>query len=90
MSYVPFTDENLTPDQRAILSSLPPSAGYGHLSDYVGRLHIITGPNGMCMCGEDGLTCGERLARVSPEIRDGFIAAIAHNDKLADGSAKNQ
>lgn len=41
-----------------------------HLADYVGKLHIITGPSGQCMCGIDGITCSERLRQVSHEIGD--------------------
>lgn len=63
-------------------ASLAPLPGYGHLADYVRDLHIITGPNGMCRCREDGLTCGQRLAAVSADIRDAQIAAeIGHNTK---------
>lgn len=38
------------------------------LIDYVLKLHIITGPNGQCMCGEEGITCADRLARTSHDI----------------------
>ena len=61
-------------------SPLPPATGsalpdYGHLMDYVLDLHIITGPNGMCRCGEDGITCSERLRRVSHEIGSALLGA---------------
>lgn len=46
-----------------------------HLMDYVLDLHIITGPNGMCRCGEDGITCLERLRRVSHEIGSALLGA---------------
>lgn len=71
MSYQPFDLNQLTPEQRAIVET--PLPNFGHLRDYVDRLHIITGPNGMCMCGEDGITCAERLSRVSADIRDAQI-----------------
>ena len=47
----------------------------GHLMDYVLDLHIITGPNGQCRCGEDGITCSERLRRVSHEIGSALLGA---------------
>lgn len=53
-------------------SALP---DYGHLMDYVLDLHIITGPNGMCRCGEDGITCSERLRCVSHEIGSALLGA---------------
>ena len=46
----------------------------GHLMDYVLDLHII-GPNGMCRCGEDGITCAERLRCVSHEIASALLGA---------------
>lgn len=48
---------------------------YGHLMDYVLDLHIIIGPNGMCRCGEDGITCSERLRCVSHEIGSALLGA---------------
>lgn len=70
-------------------ASLPASPGSalsecGHLMDYVLDLHIITGPNGMCRCGEDGITCSERLRRVSHEI--GSALTGAHLAKQLGGS----
>ena len=48
---------------------------YGHLMDYVLDLHIIVGPNGICRCGEDGITCSERLRCVSHEIGSALLGA---------------
>lgn len=31
--------------------------------DFPGNIHIIIGPNGMCRCGEDGLSCIQILRR---------------------------
>lgn len=51
-----------------------------HLMDYVLEIHIITGPGGQCRCGEDGITCSQRLARVSHDIASALIgAATARN-----------
>lgn len=47
----------------------------GHLCRVVEALHIITGPNGMCMCGRDGMTCGQILAMHSKDIQDARIMA---------------
>lgn len=47
----------------------------GHLCQVVDALHIITGPNGMCMCGRDGMTCGQILAMHSKDIQDARIMA---------------
>jgi len=70
-------------------ASLPPRTGsalpdYGHLMDYVLDLHIITGPNGMCRCGEDGITCLERLRCVSHEIGSALLGA--HMTKSMGGT----
>jgi hypothetical protein len=46
-----------------------------HLMDVVESLHIVTGPNGMCMCGTDGMTCGQLLATLSSQIQDAQIQA---------------
>ncbi len=53
-------------------SALP---NYGHLQDYVLDLHIITGQNGQCRCGEGGITCSERLRCVSHEIGSALLGA---------------
>ncbi len=68
------TTETQPPDSlgAATGSALP---DYGHLMDYVLDLHIITGPNGMCRCGEDGITCSERLRCVSHEIGSALLGA---------------
>ena len=71
----PKSIESETP--AAVAGAAPCSAlpDYGHLMDYVLDLHIITGPNGMCRCGEDGITCSERLRRVSHEIGSALLGA---------------
>jgi hypothetical protein len=75
MSYDPLKLEDLTPEQQASIRKIYGVAvDCGSLADYVEKLHIITGPNGMCMCGKDGLTCSERLARVSTDIQNALIA----------------
>jgi hypothetical protein len=75
MSYDPLKLEDLTPEQQANLREIYRLiVNYGSLSNYVNRLHIITSTNGMCMCGEDGLTCSERLALVSPDIRNALMS----------------
>lgn len=38
------------------------------------NVHIITGPNGMCRCGEDGKTCSEILAGVVPKDLGSYLA----------------
>lgn len=43
------------------------------LAEVVEGLHVITGPNGMCMCGTEGQTCLQILSRLSPEIRDSAL-----------------
>lgn len=48
---------------------------YGHLMDYALDLHIITGANGMCRCGEGGITCSQRLSAVSHELQSAIIGA---------------
>jgi hypothetical protein len=64
-----------TPNAAQPGSSAAPSCSAGHLIDYVNRLHIITGPDGQCMCGEGGITCSERLRQVSHEIGAALCAA---------------
>lgn len=66
------TTDAIPPFSAATGSALP---DYGHLMDYVLDLHIIVGPNGMCRCGEDGITCSERLRCVSHEISSALIGA---------------
>lgn len=61
--------------------------GQPHLMDYVLDLHIIIGPSGMCRCGEDGLTCSERLKSVSHEINSALIGA--HMAKSLGGVKMN-
>lgn len=58
----------ITTDEVAIVSDPTP-----HLADYINQLHIIEGPNGMCMCGTDGKTCQELLAEASQEVRDSLL-----------------
>ena len=67
------TDNQPTPAPSPVTSSALPD--YGHLMDYVLDLHIIVGSSGMCRCGEDGITCSERLGRVSREVSDALIGA---------------
>lgn len=43
-------------------------------SDIAKHLHIICGPNGRCLCGIDGKTCGQILSTYFRDIRDAFIA----------------
>jgi hypothetical protein len=75
-----------TPASDPALDSATDSAlpDYGHLMDYVLDLHIIVGPNGMCRCGEDGITCSERLRCVSHEIGSALLGA--HMTKSMGGT----
>lgn len=71
----------------------------GHLCQVVDALHIITGPNGMCMCGTDGMTCGQILAMHSKEIQDARIMSemkervgakwVGADAVESDGASKN-
>lgn len=48
-----------------------------HLFEIAGRVHIIVGPNGKCMCGiynGIAMTCLQILASVSPEMNSAMIA----------------
>jgi hypothetical protein len=51
-----------------------------HLMDHVLDLHIVIGPNGLCRCGQDGITCQERLRRISTEIADCLLGAQMTKD----------
>jgi len=54
-------------------------------SDVVRNVHIIAGPNGLCLCGVyDGtpMRCGEILARMSPEIMNASIMANCGGDRI--------
>ena len=58
-----------------------------HLFDVAGKVHIITGPNGMCMCGVyDGrpITCLQILAQVSPEMQSAMIAVDMKSDLVKE------
>lgn len=68
----PLSAERGADSGAAPCSALPDC---GHLMDYVLDLHIIIGPNGMCRCGEDGITCSERLRCVSHEIGSELLGA---------------
>lgn len=46
-----------------------------NLIPIVNQLHIITGPNGQCMCGTDGLTCSQLLWPLSHDIQNAQLAA---------------
>ena len=41
------------------------------------NVHIITGPNGMCRCGEDGKTCSEILADIVPKDLESYLAGYS-------------
>lgn len=46
------------------------------------NIHIITGPNGMCRCGEDGKTCSEILNHETARLTSELIALQAHVEEL--------
>lgn len=52
-----------------------PASEHNHLMDYVLDLHIIIGPNGKCRCGEDGITCLERLRRDCYAVGSAILGA---------------
>ena len=46
------------------------------------NVHIITGPNGMCMCGTAGKTCAEILqekteSKIAPDKKEEITPAVA-------------
>lgn len=54
-----------------------------HLMDVVDKLHIITGPNGQCMCGiYDGRswTCPQILAALEPQISSALVRKTMVNE----------
>ena len=55
------------------------------------NVHIITGPNGMCRCGEDGKTCSEILESVVPKDLGSYLAgykAALQNQGAVDNSTQ--